>query len=90
MDPRWILGGAWDQDAWFYNMFLLVLDMLDDFWVDSGSDQESFGSTRRRVPDTRGGGPRGGWGYWVVRGARDLAGPPVGILGSLFTSIRTL
>ena len=69
MVPGWTLGGAWDQNAWFYNVFLLVLNMLNEFWVDSGSDQESFGFTRRRVPDTRGGIHEGdGTGRSRVRG----------------------
>ena len=84
MDPRWILGGAWDQDAWFYKMFLLALDMLDDFWVDSGSDQESFGSTRRRVPDTRAGGSTRGVGVLGGQGCAGFSRTPCGHSGEPF------
>ena len=60
MDPGWTKGGIWGQDVWFCEMFQLVLDMLRGLWVDSGSDNGSFGCTRRRVSHTRGVIPPGG------------------------------
>ena len=53
----WILGELWVgpevRMCGFANV-VLVVDMLDEFLVDSGSDQASFGFTRRRVLDTSG------------------------------------
>ena len=67
MEPGVTLGGTWGLNVWFYAVFMLVLDMLDEFWVDSGWAQGSFGCTKRKVLDTRegrytrGGGTR----VWV-------------------------
>ena len=53
----WILGELWvgpDVRMCGFADVVLVVDMLDEFLGDSGSDQASFGVTWRRVLDTSG------------------------------------